>query len=462
MKLVAFLTLGCKVNFYETSGMEKLFLDAGYEVTDFSQRADVYVINTCTVTNMADRKSRQMIHRAKKMNPEAIVVAVGCYVQAAKDEVEKDEAIDLVLGNNQKAKIVEFVEAYLSDTGREPVIVDMKEYTEFEELAIDHIKEKTRAYIKIQDGCNQFCSYCIIPYVRGRIRSRNEAEILKEVTLLSERGYQEVVLTGIHLSSYGVDLEGIQDFLVKKGEPLLAIIEKISKIEGIERIRLGSLEPRIITEEFVQKLRKIEKVCPHFHLSMQSGCDETLKRMNRRYTAEEYFEKCSILRRYYDFPAITTDVIVGFPSETDDEFNQTKAFVERVAFADLHVFKYSVRKGTRAANMEHPVPEQIKTARSEVLLAAQKSAQKAYQSQFIGALQLVLIEEKIDLIDVNTQEKQAYWVGHTKRYVKVAIPCVSEHEDLSNHMVQVQIKERHPEGILVGTPCETSRSLIIK
>lgn len=450
MKSVAFLTLGCKVNSYETNGMERLFQDAGYEIRDFAQRADVYVINTCTVTNMADRKSRQMIHRAKKMNPDALVVAVGCYVQAAREDVEKDEAIDLIIGNNQKTKIVRLVEEYGQDQAEAALVEEMQDFHEFEELMIADAGEKTRAYIKVQDGCNQFCSYCIIPFVRGRIRSRKESDILKEVAALVEKGYKEVVLTGIHLSSYGVDIEGEHDFVKLKGLPLLHLIQKVNAIEGIKRIRLGSLEPRIITEEFVEGLVQAEKFCPHFHLSLQSGCDETLLRMNRKYTTAEYLEKCALLRKYFERPAITTDIIAGFPGETEEEFAKTLDFVKEAAFSDVHIFKYSVRKGTKAAQMENQVDEPVKTTRSNRLIALGSRLKEAYEKAFIGSEQWVLWEEKTTWKDASDKNGKEHWVGHNERYLKIACAVKTEEEDLHNCLQKVRLTGITKDGILIS------------
>ena len=450
MKSVAFLTLGCKVNSYETNGMEKLFEDSGYEIKEFSDKADVYVINTCTVTNMADRKSRQMIHKAKKMNPEAIIVAVGCYVQAAREEVEKDKSIDLIIGNNQKTKIVEMVEAHLLNNKELTCIEEMRNFKEFEEITIKDAKEKTRAYIKIQDGCNQFCSYCIIPFVRGRIRSRKEEDILREVTLLVKKGYKEVVLTGIHLSSFGVDLLGEHDFVKLKGEPLANIIRKVNEIDGLERIRLGSLEPRIITEDFVKDLASIDKLCPHFHLSLQSGCDETLLRMNRKYSACEYLEKCNILRKYFKEPAITTDIIVGFPYETNEEFEQTEEFVKKVAFSDVHIFKYSMRKGTKAAQMEGQIDESIKTVRSNRLINLGKQQRSKYQQQFIDSEQWVLFEEKVTLLDEEDGLEKEYWIGHNERYIKIACIVQKEGENKHNCLGKVYLEKERKDGIVLS------------
>jgi len=451
MKSVAFLTLGCKVNSYETNGMERLFHDSGYELRDFAQKADVYVINTCTVTNMADRKSRQMLHKAKKMNPEAVIVAVGCYVQAAKEEVEKDESIDLIIGNNQKNKIVKIVEHYLLNQTDVTYVEEMKDFNEFEEITIEDAGDKTRAYIKIQDGCNQFCSYCIIPFVRGRIRSRKEEDILNEITALVEKGYKEVVLTGIHLSSYGVDIQGESDFVKLKGEPLARLIQKVNRIEGIKRIRLGSLEPRIITEEFVKVLASVDKLCPHFHLSLQSGCNETLARMNRKYTSSEYLEKCNILRKYFVLPAITTDIIVGFPSETNEEFEQTKEFVKKVAFSDVHIFKYSMRKGTKAAQMDEQIADTVKTARSNRLIVIGKQLKDEYEQQFIGNEQWVLFEEKVTLLDIEDGQEKEYWIGHNERYIKIACMVKNKDENKHNCLEKVLLTKKREDGIILST-----------
>lgn len=421
-KTVAYLTLGCKVNTYETDAMKELFEAAGYETKEFSEKADVYVINTCTVTNIADRKSRQMLHKAKKNNPNSVVIAVGCYVQAAKDTLEQDEAIDLVIGNNQKQNIVTMLEQYYKDNNYNEAFIDISQEREYEELSIGSAGEKTRAYIKVQDGCNQFCSYCIIPYTRGRVRSRGIQEILQEVQKLVNAGNKEVVLTGIHLSSYGIDFE--------EKKRLLELIQAISEIDGLERIRLGSLEPRVITEQFASVLSKNKKFCPHFHLSMQSGCNETLKRMNRRYTAEEFYEKVELIHKWFELPAITTDVIVGFPGETDEEYEATKAFVQKVNFAQMHVFKYSKRKGTRAEVMENQVDETVKHARSVDLIKVEHAMRKAYQESFIGRREMVLIEEEVTIDGVT------YQVGHNERYLKLAI--ISD-KDYTNEIIEVEV-----------------------
>lgn len=421
-KTVAFHNLGCKVNAYELEAMQQILEKAGYQVVPFAPGADVYIINTCTVTNIADRKSRQMLHRAKKKNPDAVVVACGCYVQAKQDEI--DESIDIVVGNNRKKNIVEILAEYEASKEKQTVqkeVIDINHTDEYEELHLTKTAEHTRAYIKVQDGCNQFCSYCIIPFARGRVRSRSYDSVIAEVKKLAEGGYKEVVLTGIHLSSYGVDT----------GENLLSLIQGVHEVSGIERIRLGSLEPRIITEEFVQAIAKLPKMCPHFHLSLQSGCDETLRRMNRRYTAEEYMDGCKLLRKYFDHPALTTDVIVGFPGETQEEFAASKAFVDQVDFYETHVFKYSRRQGTKAAAMENQIPETEKTRRSNELLELNKKKQKEYEERLIGTTQEVLMEEAVQI------DGETWQVGHTKEYVKIGRKT---EENLTNQLVNVEIE----------------------
>lgn len=413
-KKAAFLSLGCKVNAYETQAMEKLFAEAGYRLVGFSEQADVYVVNTCTVTNIADRKSRQMLHRAKKTNPDGVVVAVGCYVQAPQSVLPEDAQVDLLIGNSEKSQVVARVEEFLlrkeASTGRlrrQPAPLSK----EYEPLSIDTVVEKTRANIKIQDGCNQFCSYCIIPYVRGRIRSRDEADILAEIRNLAEKGYQEVVLTGIHLSSYGKDKDNTSH--------LLPLLKEVQVIPGIRRIRLGSLEPRVITPAFADALAGLDKVCPHFHLSLQSGCDATLGRMNRHYTTAEYERACSLLREVYRAPAFTTDVIVGFPGESEEEFRQTNAYVEEIGFSRIHIFPYSKRAGTKAAVMEGQVPEPVKKERAARLAETEKRLALAYVRQFAGQEEEVLFEEEVLL------GGKAYFAGHTTRYVKVAVPAAA-------------------------------------
>ena len=425
---VALHNLGCKVNAYETEAMQELLEQKGYEIVPFKEGADVYVINTCTVTNMADRKSRQMIHRAKKMNPEAIVVAAGCYVQAKEQSGEVDECIDVVIGNNKKKDLIEILEQYQEKRqGVKKAVIDINHTKEYEEMHLSKTAEHTRAYIKVQDGCNQFCTYCIIPFARGRVRSRAKVDVIREVKDLAANGYQEVVLTGIHLSSYGVDLDG---------EDLLSLILAVHEIDGIKRIRLGSLGPRIITEEFAKTISGLDKMCPHFHLSLQSGCNATLGRMNRRYNAEEYYEKCQLLRKYFENPALTTDVIVGFPGETEEEFAQSKAFVDKVNFYETHIFKYSKRAGTKAAVMENQVPEQVKTVRSNVLLKLDKIKREAYEENWLGKTVEVLMEESIQI------DGKAYQVGHTKEYVKVA---VATDVNLQNKLVSVLLPNKNED-----------------
>ncbi len=421
---VALHNLGCKVNAYETEAMGELLEKNGYEIVPFKEGADVYIINTCTVTNMADRKSRQMLHRAKKMNPNAIVVAAGCYVQTKEQSGEIDECIDIVIGNNKKSELVEILEQYRTEHGGvKKAVIDINHTKEYEDMHLSKTAEHTRAYIKVQDGCNQFCTYCIIPFARGRVRSRAKEDVIWEVKDLAANGYKEVVLTGIHLSSYGADLEG---------EDLLSLILAVNEVDGIKRIRLGSLEPRIITEVFVQTISKLEKMCPHFHLSLQSGCDATLRRMNRRYTAEEYYEKCQLLRKYFEDPALTTDVIVGFPGETEEEFQASKAFIDKVDFYETHIFKYSKRAGTKAAIMEDQVPEQVKTLRSNELLALDKEKRRKYEQRLIGRTVEVLMEDCVQT------DGRTYQVGHTKEYVKIRVESDS---NMQNEFVNVQIQD---------------------
>ena len=424
MKKVALHNLGCKVNAYETEAMQEMLEHAGYEIVPFQEGADIYVINTCTVTNIADRKSRQMLHRARTMNPDAVVVAAGCYVQAQAEKQVIDPCIDIVLGNNKKQDLLTALQAYEEAHGDLREVIDINHTKEYENLHLTKQGEHTRAYIKVQDGCNQFCSYCIIPYARGRVRSRAKEDVVAEVTDLAKNGYQEVVLTGIHLSSYGIDFENEDN--------LLSLIRAVHEIEGIKRIRLGSLEPRIITEEFVQAIAALPKMCPHFHLSLQSGCNETLKRMNRRYTSEEFYEKCEILRKYFEKPALTTDVIVGFPQETEEEFETTYEFLKKICFYETHIFKYSKREGTKAAVMQGQIPEQIKAKRSARLIELGEKNRRAYEESFLGKTVEVLVEEKSD---VNGKEM---WTGHTKEYMKIAL---ESEKNLQNCILNVQIKD---------------------
>lgn len=437
-RTVAIHSLGCKVNSYEAESMEQLLKQAGYTIVPFDENitADIYIINTCSVTNIADRKSRQMLHKSKKINPDAIVVAAGCYVNADTKKAAEDNAVDIVLGNNCKINIVEALENYYKDKNNSEMVVDFKEKQEYEELKLDEVSTHTRAYIKIQDGCNQFCSYCIIPYTRGRIRSRDIDEIEEEVTKLVSKGFKEVVLTGIHLTSYGVDNN--------KGS-LLEVIMRLDKIEGLQRIRLGSLEPRVITEEFAKTLSSSKKICPHFHLSLQSGCDTVLKRMNRKYTTQEYYDKCCILRKYFNNPAITTDVIVGFPQETEEEFEATKVFLEKVHFYEMHIFKYSRRKGTVADRMEGQVDEKVKTQRSAILLELENKMSKEYRQQHICKTEEVLIEEII------SENGKDYFMGFTPDYIRVKIACDTalDNSEYINTIKKVYMKELSDDGIVV-------------
>ena len=428
-KTVAPLTLGCKVNQYETDGMIELLKEAGMTAVSFEEKADVYLINTCSVTNMADKKSRQMIHRAKKLNPDAVVIAAGCYVQAAKDKLMEDDRISIIIGNNKKKDIVRILEDYLQAGVTDEGMLDISAEKEYEPLTINSTLEHTRAYVKIQDGCNQFCSYCIIPYVRGRIRSRDIASIIEEVERLALTGVKEIVLTGIHISSYGKD---------KENEVGLAdVIDAISKIESIKRIRLGSLEPSIITDEFIDRIVDNEKVCPHFHLSLQSGCNTVLKRMNRKYTCEEYFEKCEMLRKAFDRPALTTDVIVGFPGETEEEFRETVDYLTKLNLYEMHIFKFSPRQGTVAAGMKDQVAPEIKNQRSDVLLALSERNKQAYEASFRGENLDVLVEEK-----VRREGKDGYR-GHTERYMDIFVEEECMHRiydrqtDIINHVVKI-------------------------
>ena len=422
---VALHNLGCKVNAYETEAMQQMLEAAGYEIVPFEPGADIYVINTCTVTNIADRKSRQMLHKAKKMNPNAVVVAAGCYVQADTKKAEADASIDIIIGNNKKQELISILENYRSGQQKTTECVDINHTKEYEKLEIDRTEEHTRAYLKVQDGCNQFCTYCMIPYARGRIRSRKTEDVVGEVKRLAASGCQEVVLTGIHLSSYGKERPEEQ-------ENLLTLIQAVHEVEGIERIRLGSLEPGIITKEFAEAISSLPKVCPHFHLSLQSGCTATLKRMNRRYTAQEYREKCEILRKYYPAPALTTDVITGFPGETEEEFEESRSFVDSIHFYETHIFPYSKREGTTAAAMTDQLPEQVKKERSRILIALGQEHQREYMEQFLGKKKEVLFEEQQKI------QGQTYWTGHTMEYLKVAV--ISE-ENLENKRVMVQLQK---------------------
>ena len=435
-KKVALHNLGCKVNSYELEAMQQLLEQAGYEIVPFEPGADVYVINTCTVTNIADRKSRQMLHKAKKMNPDAVVVATGCYVQTDEGKLETDEAVDLVLGNNQKKNIVEVLAEFEKEHQRQAHIIKINQTKEYEELEISRTAEHVRAYIKVQDGCNQFCTYCIIPYARGRVRSREKENILNEVHKLAKAGYKEVVLTGIHLSSYGVD------FPEDKKETLLSLIQAVNEVEGIQRIRLGSLEPGIVTEEFAKELSSMSKVCPHFHLSLQSGCDTTLERMNRRYRSAVYKARCELLRNYFGNPALTTDVIVGFPMETEEDFQASYDFVKDIHFYETHIFKYSRRHGTKAAAMPGQLTEAEKAVRSDKMLELHQKRAAEYEISLLGKTLEVLLEEEVEI------DGKAYYLGHSREYVKVAVLKTEEYG--VNDILAVKVEKTLQPHILQG------------
>lgn len=444
-KKVALHNLGCKVNAYEVEAMQQLLEEAGYEIVPFQEGADVYLINTCTVTNIADRKSRQMLHKAKKMNPDAIVVATGCYAQTDTEKLKEDASVDLILGNNQKNRIVEALEEYEKEHEKKTRVIEINRTKEYEKLCIDHTAEHVRAYIKVQDGCNQFCTYCIIPFARGRVRSRSVEDILGEVRALAEKGYKEVVLTGIHLSSYGVDFKD-------ENTNLLSLIQEVHQIPGIRRIRLGSLEPRIITEEFMEGISSLPKVCPHFHLSLQSGCNRTLKDMNRRYTAEEYAEKCALIRKYYLAPALTTDVIVGFPKESEEDFQESYEFVKNIHFYETHIFKYSRRQGTKAAAMEGQITEAVKGVRSDKMLELHNRRAREYEESMKDKYLEVLLEEEVEI------GKKTYYLAHSREYIKVA---VEKTEKLKvNDLLTVKTGGFLEEHILLGEPSENSPCIL--
>lgn len=431
----AFHTLGCKVNTYETEAMKQQLKDRGYEIVPFHEAADVYVINTCTVTNMADQKSRQMLHKARKKNPDSVIVAAGCYVQASKEALLKDKTADLIIGNNQKTRLGAMLDAYWENpdlASAMEAVEDLKHEYSYEDMMLTNTEDRTRAFLKIQDGCNQFCSYCLIPFARGRARSRGVEDVLTEIRGLAEKGFKEVVLTGIHLSSYGRDLNEEKRIL------LLDLILEAAKIPGIHRIRLGSLEPNIITEEFVKALADCEAFCPHFHLSLQSGSDATLKRMNRHYTAEEYLAGCELIRKYFEHPALTTDVIAGFPGETEEEFKETCEMVEKAAFAEMHVFKYSRRKGTKADLMPDQVPEQVKTERSHILMDLAKKMQQEYIDWYVGREVEILTEDAI------TVDGEVYRLGHTPTYVTCMTRC-----DGANQIVRARAVKRQENNTLL-------------
>ena len=437
MKKVAFITLGCKVNQYETNAMIQKFIEKGYDIVDYTNKADIYIVNTCTVTNMSDRKSRQMLRRVKQINPHAIVVACGCYAQVGKEELDKISEIDLILGNNEKKEITQYVEKYINNqnenTRKIEEAEDVMKTTEFVDFGNVTYTEKTRAVIKVQDGCDRFCSYCIIPYARGRVRSRNPESIVSEIKSISKKGIKEVVITGIHVASYGKDF--------KEEYGLIDLLEEINKIEGIKRIRLGSIEPLLITEEFISRLVKLEKVCHHFHLSLQSGCDETLKRMNRRYTTGEFIKIVEIIRKNYKDAILTTDIIVGFPGESEEEFNKTYKFLEKIKFYKMHVFKYSQRKGTKAASMDKQIDGNIKEERSQKLIYLSNKNEKEYNNTYIGKKVEVLFEEK----------KENMYKGHTKNYILVHLPIqdISKNKlsKIENEIVSVRCINAEEEYI---------------
>ena len=444
---VGFLTLGCKVNSYETEKMKIKFEEQGHTVVAFEEKADVYIVNTCTVTNIADRKSRKMLHRAKRRNLDSLVVAAGCYVDSSDKKGEKDSSVDLFVTNAMKEDLVAFVVEAMKERNIVPMQVTEEEFEKEHHMTKEAMAQKhTRAYLKVQNGCNQYCTYCIIPYVRGPLSSKPVEDVVYEVEQLAKDGIQEVVLTGIHLSSYGVDLTECKNFLELEGRMLLKLIQNVAKVDGIERIRLGSLEPRIITKNFLEELSQIPEVCPHFHLSLQSGCDQTLRRMNRHYSADEYEEGVKMIRAYFKHPAITTDIIVGFPQETEEEFEATCAFARRIAFAQIHVFKYSRRQGTMADAMTGQVDETIKNQRSEKLIGIEKELEKEYQKYFIGKKEEVLLEE-VQLI-----EGREYVVGYNERYVRIAVSCTEmpDAKERCNTIATVKIERHLTDEILLG------------
>lgn len=428
MKKVAFITLGCKVNQYETNAMMQQFIKKGYQIVEPTNQADIYIVNTCTVTNMSDRKSRQMLRRVKELNANAVVVACGCYVQVAKEEMEKIQEVDFVLGNNEKKEIVEIIEAYAEKNKKYHKIEDVMHQKEYIELGKITDTEKTRAVIKVQDGCDRFCSYCIIPYARGRVRSRKPENVIAEIEKIAQNGIQEVVITGIHIASYGKDF--------KEEYRLIDLLEEINQIKGIQRIRLGSIEPLLITKEFTDRLSKLEKICHHFHLSLQSGCDETLKRMNRRYTIQEFQEMVARLRKVYEDVILTTDIIVGFPGESQEEFEKTYQFLQQIKFYKMHIFKYSPRKGTKAAQMKGQIDGKIKEERSKKLIALSNKHQKEYHEKYVGKEVEILFEE----------EKNGYYQGHTKNYI---LASAKSQKNLENKMIKAKCTEASMEAIFL-------------
>lgn len=429
VKKVAFCSLGCKVNQYETNAMAQKFIEHGYEVVEFDEYADVYIVNTCTVTNVADRKSRQMLRRAKEINKDATLVACGCYAQVAKDELKKIPEIDLIIGNNEKNDIIQIVENHISQKGAEDLVSDVMYKLDYVELGTTTYTEKTRAVIKVQDGCDRFCSYCLIPYARGHIRSRKIENVIEEIKKVVEEGINEVVITGIHIASYGRDFKG-------KNIGLIDLLEEINKIQGLHRIRLGSIEPTIITDEFVERLSKLDKMCDHFHLSLQSGCTETLKRMNRRYTTEEFKAVTKRLRAKFPNAALTTDIIVGFPGETDEEFNTTYEFLKEIAFYKMHIFKYSQRKGTKAAVMPNQVDGKIKEERSKKLIELSNENEYNYNKKYIGKQVEVLFEER----------EGEYLKGHTTNYI--VVKHKTDKDDLINKIAKVTVNEAKQDCLM--------------
>lgn len=428
MNRIAFTTLGCKVNLYDSEAMAELFAEKGYEIVDFDEAADIYVINTCTVTNFGDKKSRQMIRRARRQNKNSIIVATGCYAQVMPETVAGIEGINIVIGTKDRSKVVEIVEAYKAENGVVNTVTDIKEEKEFERLKVSRLKDRTRAYIKIQEGCNRYCTYCIIPYARGPVRSRKPEDIIDEVKTLAENGFKEVVLTGIHVASYGIDLENIT---------LADIIEKVHCVDGIERIRFSSMEPKAVDDEFVERMARLEKVCEHYHLSLQSGSDNTLKKMNRRYTAQEYEAACKRLRRIFPDVAITTDIIVGFPTETDEDFNESYDFAERVKLSKIHVFPYSPKTGTPAAKIRPQVSPEVKSERSHKMLELSNRLNREFMSEYINKPMEVLFE----------RFENGYYEGHTRNYIKVL--CKSE-RNLANELVTVKLTDIAGEETMYG------------
>lgn len=434
MKTVAFHNLGCKVNSYETDIMQQKFTENGFHVVPFGQKADVFVINTCTVTNMADRKSRQMLHKARALNPEAVVIATGCYVQTDTENVHNDPAVDIIIGNNNKSRVIEILNNYLENRENDSAVIDINHTAEYESMMLTDTAERTRAYIKIQDGCNQFCSYCLIPYARGRVRSRDMEDILTEIECLSKKGYKEFVLTGIHVSSYGITTPSDLS-----GNRLAELLEKIQKLPNVKRIRLSSLEPRVVTKEFCERISKLDKLCPHFHLSLQSGCDETLKRMNRHYTTSQYLEGVKLLREYFDDPAITTDVIVGFPGETDEEFEKSFEFAKTVGFYEMHIFKYSKRRGTVAEKLPNQVADQKKDIRSDRMIELSEALSKEFRKRHLSKKADVLFEE------TKTVQGVKYSLGYTPEYIKAAV--VSK-ENIENNIRKILLTDFVSDDII--------------